>query len=529
VVKMVKVIMDPGIFEGIITFTLNFEKGGTAERGGLLIGKKIKEIYEKEYSWKTLAAVFPPQDKSSPTYCKFDGRVLWRVREAINRAVDYLSTSAAISLNRQDFIIFSWIHTHPNMGIFLSNIDRNTIRKLSKFFPDIVAVVIDPINRTFGAFNKEYEKLPLDIRVTEFDRNEIQLLDMFRSQLKIINAEKGIYPLDEIIIAKFPFMEVPKKPVPFPKKELVPVSREKYHIKEIEIAMKSAIKEEIEKLKPDIEALVTNKVDLLGREILKEIKVPAEPKTIDEMIRLWMFSTQKLILSMKAFQDEKYKTFLEKLSQYQEKTISEIKTTLAREMETINDNLMRQHDKLLQTQERINFTINDLRNILSSETVKKIVDELSIVENVANLTEEIKNDLETIKHSVGELSDKMTQLKERIRDIWKGSLYSDELPKNIDVNELFRSYPRHLIIKKYIINDEKLIIEPLKDVKTYIIPWKDVAEIAITEIKGNITLLEIKKKLSLRKLKCVIYTSDLDTFLEALKRNVTVKMKYKLP
>ena len=50
-----------------------------------------------------------------------------------------------------------WIHTHPDIGIFLSGIDINTFRSLRahSFEQRCVAVVVDPLRQEHGVFTSE--------------------------------------------------------------------------------------------------------------------------------------------------------------------------------------------------------------------------------------------------------------------------------------------------------------------------------------------------------------------------------------
>ena len=53
--------------------------------------------------------------------------------------------------------MIGWIHTHPDIGIFLSGIDINTFRSLRthSFEQRCVAVVVDPLRQEHGVFTSE--------------------------------------------------------------------------------------------------------------------------------------------------------------------------------------------------------------------------------------------------------------------------------------------------------------------------------------------------------------------------------------
>ena len=89
---------------------------------------------------------FPEQTEASPGYCEFDGE-LWQwqwvlVTWLMKRRVDLTPNLRVIG----------WIHTHPDIGIFLSGIDVNTFGLLRGQTSDgrIVAVVVDPLRKEHG-------------------------------------------------------------------------------------------------------------------------------------------------------------------------------------------------------------------------------------------------------------------------------------------------------------------------------------------------------------------------------------------
>ncbi|MBD3192733.1 MAG: hypothetical protein GF308_18990 [Candidatus Heimdallarchaeota archaeon] len=105
------------------------------EVGGLLIGS------ERNNELVISFAYFPSQIEQTRTTCTF-GRGFFWARKLIELINDQMTSA--------DFNIVGWIHSHPNLGAFLSGTDLSTL----KSFPvkRFLATVIDPFREEFKNF-----------------------------------------------------------------------------------------------------------------------------------------------------------------------------------------------------------------------------------------------------------------------------------------------------------------------------------------------------------------------------------------
>lgn len=119
---------------------------GRLEMGGLLIGH-----VDEQGNNVAVTGLFPEQLKESSGYCEFDG--MWTALAAA--ACDHANQSGDDSVPKVRVI--GWIHTHPDIGIFLSGIDVTTFRSLRNSTPDrrLMAVVVDPLRDENGVFLTE--------------------------------------------------------------------------------------------------------------------------------------------------------------------------------------------------------------------------------------------------------------------------------------------------------------------------------------------------------------------------------------
>lgn len=121
---------------------------GRLEMGGLLIGH-----VDEQGNNVAVTGLFPEQLKESSGYCEFDG--MWTA--LIAAACDHANQIGDKSV--PNVRIIGWIHTHPDIGIFLSGIDVTTFRALRDATPDrrLMAVVVDPLREQNGVFLTEKE------------------------------------------------------------------------------------------------------------------------------------------------------------------------------------------------------------------------------------------------------------------------------------------------------------------------------------------------------------------------------------
>ena len=120
---------------------------GRLEMGGLLIGH-IDNLGNNV----VVCGFFPKQTEASPGYCEFDGGALSMAMGACDMA-----NSRCGGPHTPNIQIIGWIHTHPDIGIFLSGIDIDTFANLRANRKDgrIVAVVVDPLRKEHGVFISE--------------------------------------------------------------------------------------------------------------------------------------------------------------------------------------------------------------------------------------------------------------------------------------------------------------------------------------------------------------------------------------
>ena len=132
------------IIEQTTAFTL---PRGRLEMGGLLIGH-----IDSKGNNTVVCGFFPRQDEASSGYCEFHGSFT----AIASAACDYANEKAGGG-HTPDLRVLGWIHTHPDIGIFLSGIDINTFRNLRQvsFEQRCVAVVVDPIRKEHGVFTSE--------------------------------------------------------------------------------------------------------------------------------------------------------------------------------------------------------------------------------------------------------------------------------------------------------------------------------------------------------------------------------------
>ena len=132
------------IIEQTTAFT---QPRGRLEMGGLLIGH-----VDHQGNNVIVCGFFPRQDEASPGYCEFHGSFSVIAADACDFA-----NSKAGGPHTPDLRVLGWIHTHPDIGIFLSGIDVNTFKALrtNSFEQRCVAVVVDPLRKEHGVFTSE--------------------------------------------------------------------------------------------------------------------------------------------------------------------------------------------------------------------------------------------------------------------------------------------------------------------------------------------------------------------------------------
>ena len=130
---------------------------GKLEMGGLLIGH-----VDHEGNNVVVCGFFPKQTEASSGYCEFDGGALSMAMSACE-----IANSRCGGPHTPDIQIIGWIHTHPDIGIFLSGIDVDTFSNLraNRLDRRIVAVVVDPLRDEHGVFVSEKSSTKSDAKL----------------------------------------------------------------------------------------------------------------------------------------------------------------------------------------------------------------------------------------------------------------------------------------------------------------------------------------------------------------------------
>lgn len=128
------VALDLGLAETLRAYLARFPN----ERGGVLIGRRVGDRVD------IAAAVFPEQERNTGISCSFDIRVIDIVHQAIGPDTGVES-------------ILGWVHSHPWLGVFLSEQDSRTLSAWTDLDHGAVALVVDPHapSRTFGVWGRQ--------------------------------------------------------------------------------------------------------------------------------------------------------------------------------------------------------------------------------------------------------------------------------------------------------------------------------------------------------------------------------------
>lgn len=167
---------------------------GRMEMGGLLIGH-----IDSDGVTHVVTGFFPEQLRATPGYCEFDGSWVALAASACNFANENSSDPSTPELR-----VVGWIHTHPDLGLFLSSIDVSTYSSLRGMVPDsrFIAIVVDPLRNEDGVFPSE--KRPRHyVRASGHSDIEVGLREryhLFLNRLQEIRRDKG----DEGIPAVLP-------------------------------------------------------------------------------------------------------------------------------------------------------------------------------------------------------------------------------------------------------------------------------------------------------------------------------------
>ena len=155
---------------------------GRLEMGGLLIGH-----VDHEGNNVVVCGFFPRQDEASSGYCEFSGSF-----NAIASAACDHANERAGGPHTPPLRIIGWIHTHPDIGIFLSGIDVNTfgILRRASFEQRSVAVVVDPLREQHGVYISEKKATNRD--AGQADAKVVLSEDMEARYHKFLNRMRAL-------------------------------------------------------------------------------------------------------------------------------------------------------------------------------------------------------------------------------------------------------------------------------------------------------------------------------------------------
>jgi len=141
------------IFPGILSLILSkAARAGRTEIGGFLIGRIER-------------------DKLIVTRATFPRQVGTRTHVSIND-IDMALLAEELTERGAGEVIIGWHHTHPGLGVFMSGTDISTQRRYQAFFPDAVAMVMDPIK-----FSETLNLEDLDLRIYRVTNRKAEELD----------------------------------------------------------------------------------------------------------------------------------------------------------------------------------------------------------------------------------------------------------------------------------------------------------------------------------------------------------------
>jgi hypothetical protein len=141
--------LDPRVFTRLINATRQRH-----EMGGMLIGQRDPSTA----SVNVLGFAFPRQSRQTPVFCSFDMRWASLMKAAIIECDLHPKVT-----------LIAWIHTHPQLSVFLSGTDVQTIDELQQFNPLTLAVVLDPYKNDMGAFHYDRRQRDTRIEYTQVD------------------------------------------------------------------------------------------------------------------------------------------------------------------------------------------------------------------------------------------------------------------------------------------------------------------------------------------------------------------------
>ncbi len=173
----------------------------TAPRGRLEMGGVLVGHVDDNGANIAVTGFFPDQIEETPGYCMFDGKWMAIAAAACDHA------NSTIEGEGPQIRVIGWIHTHPDIGIFLSGTDIKTFRQLRDQCPErrFVAVVVDPLRNEHGVFNTERQpnRPGRSVPSTEMSDVVAQRYDVFLNRMRAVQAIHGTNALPCILPGPF--------------------------------------------------------------------------------------------------------------------------------------------------------------------------------------------------------------------------------------------------------------------------------------------------------------------------------------
>ena len=239
---------------------------GRMEMGGLLFG-------HVDSSGRNVCVVgfFPKQTESTPAYCEFEGKWMAIGAAAAHKANQVNADQEGTPTIR----VIGWIHTHPDIRIFLSSTDVTTFSQMIDFSPDgrFIAVVVDPLGDKSGVF--ESPQQPNNYSKPEgsldLDKNLEDRYMAFLSEMERVRHELGRDELPFIITGDLHNKHVSRgNPDDFLESNITGMHLLKKRVDELEEGvskMTPGIHQELLKKMKEIEQKLAKKSSILEDEI----------------------------------------------------------------------------------------------------------------------------------------------------------------------------------------------------------------------------------------------------------------------
>lgn len=174
--------MELRIKEETLNEFFNNYKNERFEKGGLGFG-----VQKNDVTFLLSICIFE-QVRESNVYCEIDGQDLANAALILSDLNEKNKLTYPIK-------IVSWVHTHPNLDIFLSGIDKDTLKNFNNLCENFIALVIDPKKNKYGAWimgKDEPEKIKCTIfhGIEEIYAKDVEEVEQFLKNFSDLLQEK---------------------------------------------------------------------------------------------------------------------------------------------------------------------------------------------------------------------------------------------------------------------------------------------------------------------------------------------------